>query len=211
MLGCSGRHPPWKCGRFGNIRPTEREKIIEDNKLCAFCLLHNRARPCVAREKQHNAACNAQGLKSRHIRKLHEFLKDIYEKEGQVHLVQEDDGWEELESAWEVDETEEEEGMIVNTIQQVESSWQEVGNSWLELEEEEENEIYCVRTCHGRGRSWGPDGGPPTQRSCNSMRERKSTSSISSWAVKQQTKMRLERHRGQQPQVQQAKRAGREK
>jgi hypothetical protein len=25
VLGCSGRHPPWKCGRFGNVRPKERE------------------------------------------------------------------------------------------------------------------------------------------------------------------------------------------
>jgi hypothetical protein len=76
--------------------------------------------------------------------------------------VQEDGRWEEPEGTWEVNETEEEEVMIVNTIQQVESSWQETGSSWLELEEEEESEIYCVRTCHGEGEAvetgwWSPD------------------------------------------------------
>ncbi len=35
VLGCSGRHPPWKCRRFWNIWPKERERIIEDNRLCA--------------------------------------------------------------------------------------------------------------------------------------------------------------------------------
>jgi hypothetical protein len=61
MLGCSGRHPPWKCGRFGNIRPKERERIIEDNRLCAFCLLHDRAMMCGAKERQDRPACDAPG------------------------------------------------------------------------------------------------------------------------------------------------------
>jgi hypothetical protein len=161
VLGCSGRHPPWKCRRFRNGRPKEREKITEDNRLCAFCLLHDKARPCGAKEKQDSTACNAPGCKGRHIRKLHEFLKDIYGEESRVHLVQEDGGWEEPEGARKVDETEEEEAMIVNTIQQVESSWQETGNSWLELGEEEDGEIYCVGTCHGEGEAvetgwWSP-------------------------------------------------------
>jgi hypothetical protein len=120
-----------------------------DNRLCAFCLLHDKARPCGAKVKQDSPACNAPGCKGRHIRKLHEFLKDICGEENRVHLVQEDGGWEEPEGNWEADETEEEEAMIVNTIQQVESSWQETGNSWLELSEEEDGEVYCVGTCHG--------------------------------------------------------------
>jgi hypothetical protein len=28
----------------------EREKIIEDNQLCPFCLLHDKAKPCGAKE-----------------------------------------------------------------------------------------------------------------------------------------------------------------
>ncbi len=64
-----------------------------------------------------------QGCKGRHIRKLHEFLKDMYGEENQVHLVQGDDGWEEPEGTWAIDEAEEEEAMIVNTVQQAESSW----------------------------------------------------------------------------------------
>jgi hypothetical protein len=151
VLGCSGRHPPWKCGCFGNIRPKERERIIEDNRRCAFCLLHDRAKTCGAKERQNNPACYAPGCKGRHIRKLHEFLKDLYEEENRVHLVQGDGGWEEPEGAWVVDEIEEEEAMFVNTIQQVESSWQETGNSWLELSGGEAGGVYCVGACHGEG------------------------------------------------------------
>ncbi len=44
-----------------------------------------------------------------------------------------------------MDEAEEEEVMIVNTIQQAESSWRETGDSWLELN----GGVYCVGACHG--------------------------------------------------------------
>ncbi len=149
MLGCSGRHPLWKCGRFGNIWPKERERIIEDNRLCAFCLLHDRARTCAAKERQDSPACYAPGCKGRHIRKLHEFLKDMYGEENQVHLVQGDGGWEEPEGTWAIDEAEEEEAVIVNTVQQAGSSWRETDDSWLELNGGEASGIYCVGACHG--------------------------------------------------------------
>jgi hypothetical protein len=38
ILRCP-EHAPWKCRAFGNIRVEERARIIEDNRLCAFCLL----------------------------------------------------------------------------------------------------------------------------------------------------------------------------
>jgi hypothetical protein len=68
----------------------------------------------------------------------------------------------ELESAWEMSETEKEEAMVVNTVQQAEGSWQGTSRSWLELEEEEENEVYSVGTYHGEGEAgvtewWSPD------------------------------------------------------
>jgi hypothetical protein len=54
---------------------------------------------------------------------LHEFLKDIYGERSRVHLVQGDDGWENPEDAWVVDEVEvEDETMFVNTVQQEGSS-----------------------------------------------------------------------------------------
>jgi hypothetical protein len=148
VLGCSGQHPPWNCKRFGNIRAKEREKIIEDNRLCAFCLLHDRAKACGAKEKRFNPACHAPGCKGKHIRKLHDLLKDMYKEENQVHLVQGDNEWEESEGAWEIDE--EEEAVIVGTIQQEEdSSWQEVSDLWMELEEGEVGGAFCVGTCQG--------------------------------------------------------------
>jgi hypothetical protein len=56
--------------------------------------------------------------------------------------VQGDGRWEEPEGTWAMDEAEEEEVMIVNTIQQAESSWWETGDSWLEG-------VYCGGACHG--------------------------------------------------------------
>jgi hypothetical protein len=66
---------------------------------------------------------------------LHELLKDIYGESNRVHLVQtDDDGWENPEGAWAVDEVEgENEAMLVNTVQQEGSSWRELDDSWLEL------------------------------------------------------------------------------
>jgi hypothetical protein len=81
-----------------------------------------------------------------HIWKLHELLKDIHKEEGQVHLVQGDDEWEEPEDDWTIDG--EEEAMIVGTIQEEDDgSWQEASSSWMELDEEEGSEVYCVGTC----------------------------------------------------------------
>ncbi len=100
------------------------------------------------REKLANPACHAPGCKGRHIRKLHELLKDMHKEENQVHLVQGDDEWEESEDAWAIGEGEE--AMIVGTIQQEDDgSWQEASNSWLEQDGEEESRVYCVGTCQG--------------------------------------------------------------
>jgi hypothetical protein len=229
VLGCSGSHPPWKCRRFGNIRPKEREKIIEDNQLCAFCLLHDRAKMCGAKERQNNPVCYAPGCKGRHIRKLHEFLKDMYEEENRVHLVQGHNEWEEPEGSWAVDEAEEE-AMIVSTVQQVESGWHETGDSWLELDGGEASRAYCVGACRG-GSDQTPEIGvgqphetshlpeeeeimeagwwsPDPREGCRSVRGRRSTSSISSWVALQRLKAGLNRHGHQQPVAQQATRPG---
>jgi hypothetical protein len=46
VLRCCRRHAPWKCEVFGRMRAEERARIIEDKRLCAFCLLHDRAVTC---------------------------------------------------------------------------------------------------------------------------------------------------------------------
>ncbi len=44
VMGCQGTHPPWHCKVFGKLPAKERERIIEDNRLCPFCLLHDKAK-----------------------------------------------------------------------------------------------------------------------------------------------------------------------
>jgi hypothetical protein len=70
----------------------------------------------------------ASGCKGRHAQKLHDFLKDVFPEEGRVHVLQEDDEWEESEEAWELGEVE---AMIVGTVhQEVGCSWQDACDAW---------------------------------------------------------------------------------
>ncbi len=55
------------------------------------------------------------GPSSRHAQKLHDFLKDVFREESRVHVLQEDDEWEESEEALELGEAE---AMIVGTVHQ---------------------------------------------------------------------------------------------
>jgi hypothetical protein len=106
---------------FGKLPAGERERLIKDNRFCPFCLLHDKDRPCGAKQRPVPVACTASGCKGRHIQKLHDFLKDVFREENQVHVVHGDDDWEESEEAWELGE---EEMMIVGTVQQEEDySW----------------------------------------------------------------------------------------
>jgi hypothetical protein len=159
VMGCPGTHPPWHCKVFGKLPAREREKIIKDNRLCPFCLLHDKDKPCGAKQKL--VACSASNCKGRHIQKLHDFLKDVYREENQVHVVHGDDGWEESEEAWEPGE---EEMMIVGMVQQEDNcSWQDASKSWLEQDEKEEVGIYQVGTCQGAvGAPLETGGGAPS-------------------------------------------------
>jgi hypothetical protein len=84
VMGCTGTHPPWLCKAFGKLPAKEREKLIVDNKLCPFCLLHDKDKPCGARQRTVSVACAASGCKGRHAQKLHDFLKDVFREEGRV-------------------------------------------------------------------------------------------------------------------------------
>jgi hypothetical protein len=141
-MGCTGTHPPWFCRAFGKLPAKEREKLIVDNKLCPFCLLHDKEKTCGAKQKPSSVACTTPGCKGRHAQKLHELLKDIFREEGRVHVLQEDDGWEESDGAWELEEVE---GMIVGAVrQESECSWPDACNAWAALDEETKAGIHQV-------------------------------------------------------------------
>ncbi len=134
VMGCSGTHPPRLCKAFGKLPAKEREKLITDNKLCPFCLLHDKDKSCGAKQRAASVACMASGCKGRHAQKLHDFLKDVFREESRVHVVYGDDEWEESDEAWELGEEEE---IIVGTVQQeAECSWQDACNTWATQDEE---------------------------------------------------------------------------
>jgi hypothetical protein len=142
VMGCTGTHPPWFCRSFGKLPAKEREKLIVDNKLCLFCLLHDKDKPCGAKQKPASVACTASGCRGRHAQKLHYLLKDILREEGQVHVLQEDDGWEESEEAWELGGAE---GMIVGAVRQEEEySWQDTCEAWAAQDGEMEASVHQV-------------------------------------------------------------------
>jgi hypothetical protein len=141
-MGCSGTHPPWLCKVFGKLPAKEREKLITDNKLCPFCLLHDKDKSCGAKQRTVSVACTASGCKGRHAQKLHDFLKDVFREEGRVHIVHGDDGCGESDEAWELGE---EEAMIVGTVQQeTEYSWQDACDAWVTQDEEVEAGVHQV-------------------------------------------------------------------
>jgi hypothetical protein len=134
VMGCMTAHPPWLCKVFGRLPAGKRERLIKDNRLCPFCLRHNKDKPCGARQRPVLVACTAPSCKGRHIQKLHDFLKDVFREENQVHVVHGGNGWEESDEVWELGE---EEMMIVGTVQQEDDcSWQDACDSWMEQDEE---------------------------------------------------------------------------
>jgi hypothetical protein len=113
-----------------------------DNKLCPFCLLHDKDKQCGAKQKPASVACTASECKGRHAQKLHDLLKDLFREEGQVHVLQEDDGWEESEEAWELGEVE---SMIVGAVRQEEGhSWREACKAWEAQEGDMRASIHQV-------------------------------------------------------------------
>ncbi len=133
VMGCTAAHPPWLCKVFGKLPAGEREKLITDNRLCPFCLLHDKDKPCGAKSRPVSVACAASSCKGRHIQKLHDFLKDVFREENRIHVVHGGDGWEESDEAWELGE---EELMIVGMVQQEDDcSWEDACNTWAEQDE----------------------------------------------------------------------------
>jgi hypothetical protein len=97
-------------------------------------LLHDKDKPCGAKQRLLPVACTTPGCKGRHIQKLHDFFEDVFQEENRVHVVHGDDGWEESDEAWELGEGE---MMIVRTVQQEnECSWQAACDAWEAQEEE---------------------------------------------------------------------------
>jgi hypothetical protein len=162
VMGCTGAHPPWLCKVFGKLPAREREKLITDNKLCPFCLLHDKDKTCGAKQRTVSVACIASGCKGRYAQKLHDFRKDVFREESRVHMVHGDGGWEEENEAWELGE---EEAMIVGTVQQeTECSWQDACDAWITREEEVEVGVHQVKADRGAG---GPAGEHQCKKVCD--------------------------------------------
>jgi hypothetical protein len=165
VMGCLAAHPPWLCKVFGKLPAGEREKLITDNRLCPFCLLHDKDKPCGAKQRPVPVACTTLGCKGRHIQKLHDVLKDVFREENRVHVVQEDSGWEESDEAWELGEGE---MTIVGTVQQEdECSWQAACDAWEIQEEEATAGIYQVGVDQ-------ESGGPAAKDQCKKVSAEKS-------------------------------------
>jgi hypothetical protein len=130
VLRCA---PPWFCKAFGKLPARERERLITDNRLCPFCLLHDKDKPCGAKERTVSVACTAANCKGKHIQKLHDLLKDVFREEKRVHMIYGYAEWEESDEALELGEEE----MIVGTVQQEDDcSWQDTCSAWMDQSEE---------------------------------------------------------------------------
>jgi hypothetical protein len=88
------------------MRPGERAKVIKDNWLCPFCLLHDETKVCQAKANKSKLACDVPECGRQHVLCLHELLKDMVGREGKVNVVKGGDDWKTLEEAWMEDERE---------------------------------------------------------------------------------------------------------
>jgi hypothetical protein len=55
ILGCPGTHTLWSCKAFAKLAPEDRDRIILDNKMCAFCLLHREDGVCYGERHRQEA------------------------------------------------------------------------------------------------------------------------------------------------------------
>jgi hypothetical protein len=91
------------------------------------------------------------------VQKLHEALKDIFREEGRVHVLQEDDGWEESDEAWELGG---DEGVIVGAVRQEdEGSWSDACDAWAALDEHAEAGVHHVEAEEGESSGDDPEEG----------------------------------------------------
>ncbi len=100
---------------------------------------------CRTKENKSKPACGVPECE-------HELLKDIYGKEGQVHLLQGETGWRIPEETWMEDEREEEEEvMFVNMVRQEEEELEEeITTSDEEMQEEIGEAQAAVDECYRR-------------------------------------------------------------
>jgi hypothetical protein len=121
VVGFTGSYPPWLCKAFGDKVQEERSKIITENKMCPFCLLHNADEVCFSRANKSKPICEEPGCKGQHVKWLNEMLKEIpwesAKREGKVNVVQGEGGWRTPEDTWMEMEEVEEEVFFVNTLQ----------------------------------------------------------------------------------------------
>jgi hypothetical protein len=52
----------------------ERSRIIEDNKLCPFCLLHSEEEVCYSKTYKTKPVCTEPECKEQHVKWLHDVL-----------------------------------------------------------------------------------------------------------------------------------------
>ncbi len=104
LTGCTGFHPSWLCKAFRDKTPEERSKIIKDNKLCLFCLLHSSEEVCYSKTYKTKPVCTEPKCKEQHFKWLYDVLKGLpclkKEQECKVNLVQGGEGWKTPEESW---------------------------------------------------------------------------------------------------------------
>jgi hypothetical protein len=62
VLGCIGIHPLWMYWAFGDKAPEERNKIIGDNNMCTFCLLHSVDEICYTQDLRNQTNMPSSGV-----------------------------------------------------------------------------------------------------------------------------------------------------
>jgi hypothetical protein len=112
--------PQWLCKVFRDKTPDETSRIIENNKLCTFCLLYRAEEVCYLRTHKTKPVCPVPDCKELHIEWLHHVLHGLPCKKdmstGSINVVQEHEGWRTQEDSWIDMEAAKEEAFFVNVL-----------------------------------------------------------------------------------------------
>ncbi len=147
--GCIEDHAAAACKEFWSLNKEAKKKAREDSELCKFCLTHSIDTECYGKGFSSKLACQVPNCKGPHTKKLDKMMADLTLTINTV-----------------VNEQEEEEEGYVNMARgehhgEYNRGWRMQDDSWLEMEVEEETEMFYVNVLV---REEEEDGGRETAR-----------------------------------------------
>ncbi len=101
--GCTEDHAAASCKAFCNLDQEAKKRVVEDSRVCGFCISHRADAECFGKGTASKPACKVPQCKGQHAESLHEMMASAKltvnslaneedEEEGYVNLARGDHG-----------------------------------------------------------------------------------------------------------------------